>query len=220
MHIAEGFLPPLWAAAWTLFAAPFVVYGTYRVATYARKSPERMAMLTLSGAFMFVLSALKLPSVAGSTSHPTGTGLAVVLFGPAVTAVLSTVVLVYQALLLAHGGLTTLGANVASMGVIGPAVGWLGYRAVRDRTGIVTGTFVATVLADWVTYLVTSAQLGVAFPAGGGIEGTFAAVGNFAAVFAITQLPIALVEGLIAAAVVKQLLTVKPAVASKLGVGT
>ncbi len=220
MHIAEGFLPPVWAAVWTAFALPFVAYGTYRVAKFARESPERMAMLALAGAFMFVLSALKLPSVTGSTSHPTGTGIAIVLFGPGVTAVLSTIVLIYQALLLAHGGITTLGANVASMGIIGPMIGWLGYRAVRDRSGVVTGTFVATVMADWTTYLVTSAQLGAAFPAGGGIEGMLAATGNFAAIFAVTQLPIGVVEGVIAAAMVKQLIAVKPAVEAKLGVAT
>lgn len=218
MHIAEGFLPPVWAAAWTLFSAPFVAYGTYRVTTYVRESPERMAMLALAGAFMFVLSALKLPSVTGSTSHPTGTGLAVVLFGPSITAVLSTIVLLYQALLLAHGGITTLGANVASMGIIGPAVSWLGYRAVRGRTSVVTGTFLATVLADWTTYVVTSIQLGMAFPAGSGIGGMLQAAGSFAAVFAITQVPIAVVEGLITAAMIRQLLAVKPAVRSKLEV--
>ncbi|MEF8772174.1 energy-coupling factor ABC transporter permease [Halodesulfurarchaeum sp.] len=220
MHIAEGFLPPVWAAVWTVFAIPFVAYGTYRVAKYVRRSPERMAMLALAGAFMFVLSALKLPSVTGSTSHPTGTGIAIVLFGPGVTAVLSTIVLVYQALLLAHGGITTLGANVASMGIIGPIVGYLGYRVARQQSGVVTGTFVATVLADWTTYLVTSAQLGAAFPAGEGIGGMIGATGNFAAIFAVTQLPIGIVEGVIAAAMIKQLLVVKPAVKSKLGVAT
>lgn len=220
MHIAEGFLPPVWAAVWTVLAIPFVAYGTYRVGNYVRQSPERMAMLALAGAFMFVLSALKLPSVTGSTSHPTGTGIAIVLFGPGVTAVLSTIVLVYQALLLAHGGITTLGANVASMGIIGPMIGYLGYRLVRDRSGVVTGTFVATVLADWTTYLVTSAQLGAAFPAGEGIGGMLAATGNFAAIFAVTQLPIGIVEGVIAAAMIKQLLAVKPAVKSRLGVAT
>lgn len=220
MHIAEGFLPPVWAAIWTVFSLPFVAYGTYRVAKFARESPDRMAMLALAGAFMFVLSALKLPSVTGSTSHPTGTGIAIVLFGPAVTAVLSAIVLLYQALLLAHGGLTTLGANVASMGIIGPFVGWLGYRVVRDHSGVVTGTFVATVLADWTTYLVTSAQLGAAFPAGDGIGGVFAATGNFAAIFAVTQLPIGIVEGMIAAAMIKQLIAVKPAVEAKLEVAS
>lgn len=51
---------------------------------------------------MFVLSSLKLPSVTGSCSHPTGNGLGAVLFGPAVASVLATIVLVFQALLIAH----------------------------------------------------------------------------------------------------------------------
>ncbi len=37
-------------------------------------------------------------------------------------AVLGAIVLVFQALLLAHGGLSTLGANVFSMAIAGPWV--------------------------------------------------------------------------------------------------
>lgn len=218
MHIAEGFLPPLWAGVWFLVAIPVVAYGTYRTAQFARESPERMAMLAIAGAFIFVFSALKLPSVTGSTSHPTGTGIGVVLFGPSVTAVLSTIVLIYQALLLAHGGITTLGANVVSMGIVGPLIGWIGYVLTRRYAGIGTATFVATAGANWATYLMTSVQLGVAFPAGGGITGMLVAAGNFAAVFTITQVPIGIAEGLIAAAMVSHLVAVKPAVKRRLGV--
>jgi len=67
---------------------------------------------------------------------------------------------------------------------------------------------------------VTATQLGIAFPAGKGISGMIAAAGNFAAIFAVTQLPIAIIEGLLAAAMIKQLLAVKPAVTAKLGVAT
>ena len=218
MHIAEGFLPPMWAAFWFVVAAPVVAYGTYRTATFVRDSPHRMAMLAMAGAFVFVFSALKLPSVTGSCSHPTGTGIAVVLFGPAVTAVLSTIVLIYQALLLAHGGVTTLGANVVSMGIIGPFVGWIAFVVARRYASLATATFVATAIANWGTYFMTSVQLGAAFPAGSGIGGMIAATGNFAAVFAVTQLPIGVAEGLIAAAVIQHLVAVKPAVQSRLGV--
>lgn len=111
----------------------------------------------MAGAFIFVLSALMLPSVTGSTSHPTGTGIAVVLFGPTVTAVLSTILLVYHALLLAHGGITTLGANAVSMGVVGPAIGWIGYTITRRYTGIAAATlldllifpFLAPGIGEW-----------------------------------------------------------------------
>ena len=84
-------------------------------------------------AYVFVLSALKIPSVTGSCSHPTGTGLSASLFGPSVTAVLGTIVLLFQALLLAHGGLTTLGANVFSMAIAGPFICLLYTSSSRGR---------------------------------------------------------------------------------------
>ena len=67
---------------------------------------------------MFVLSALKIPSLTGSCSHPTGVGLGAILFGPSVMSVLGTIILLFQSLLLAHGGLTTLGANAFSMAIV------------------------------------------------------------------------------------------------------
>ena len=54
----------------------------------------------------------------------TGTGLGAILFGPAAMSVLGLIVLLFQAVLLAHGGLTTLGANTFSMAVAGPFVSY------------------------------------------------------------------------------------------------
>src|SRR3712207_713747 len=128
MHIAEGFLPVTHAVGWTLAAAPFVVHGARQVVTEVRERPENTLLLGAAGAFTFVLSAVKLPSFTGSSSHPTGTGAGAVLFRPPVMALLGTIVLLFQALLLAHGGLTTLGANAFAMAVVGP---WAGYGAYR-----------------------------------------------------------------------------------------
>ena len=123
MHIAEGFLPPLQAAGWFVASAPFVVHGAVAVVRQVRKDPDSKLLLAAAGAFTFALSAVKLPSVTGSSSHPTGTGAGAVLFKPPVLAFLGTIVLIFQAILLAHGGLTTLGANVFSMAIAGP---WCG----------------------------------------------------------------------------------------------
>lgn len=114
MHIMEGFLPHPWWEVWYALSLPVVVYGMYKMNQLVKERRETLPLLALAGAFIFVLSSLKLPSVTGSSSHPTGTGMGAVLFGPAITAVLSLIVLVYQALFLAHGGITTLGANVFS----------------------------------------------------------------------------------------------------------
>ncbi len=209
MHIAEGFLPLTWALVWYAIALPIIVYGAYKVKKLLEEKPEMKSLIAVAGGFVFVLSALKIPSVTGSSSHPTGTGIAVVLFGPAITAFLSAIVLLYQSLLLAHGGLTTFGANVSSMGVIGPLFGWLAYKAVKGKVDLKVATFVAAAIADWVTYVVTSFQLALAFPAGTGVEGVISSATKFMAIFAITQVPLAIIEGVVAALLIGYLASVK-----------
>jgi cobalt/nickel transport system permease protein len=192
----EGYLPVAHAVAWTAVSAPIVAWGGVRLVRTVRAHPETKMLLAASGAFCFVLSALKIPSVSGSCSHPTGTGLGAVLFGPSVMTVLGTLVLLFQALLLAHGGLTTLGANVFSMAIAGPCVAWAVFRLIRSiGASAAVAVFMAAALANVSTYLVTSAQLAAAFPDPvSGIVGSFA---KFAGVFALTQVPLAIIEGLI-----------------------
>lgn len=216
MHIAEGYLPPLHAAAWTVAAAPFVVHGTRAVVTRVRADPDTKLLLGAAGAFTFVLSALKLPSVTGSSSHPTGTGLGAVLFRPPVMAFLGTVVLLFQALLLAHGGLTTLGANAFSLAIAGPWIAYGSYRAVRRvGGGLGPAVFVAAFLADLGTYTITSAQLALAFPdPTSGFAGAFA---TFAGIFSITQIPLAAAEGLLTVLVVRLLVRITPDELARLG---
>ena len=196
MHIAEGMLPPAHALGWTLAAAPFVVHGARAVTREVRERPESTLLLGAAGAFTFVLSAIKLPSITGSSSHPTGTGVGAVLFRPPVMALLGTVVLLFQALLLAHGGLTALGANAFAFAVVGPWAGYGAYRLARALgVGLLPAVFAAVALADLATYVTTSAQLALAFPdAATGIPG---ALVKFLGVFAVTQVPLAIAEGLL-----------------------
>jgi cobalt/nickel transport system permease protein len=196
MHIMEGFLPVTHAIAWTAIAAPFVAVGAWRAHCIIRAHPEARLLLASAGAFTFLLSALKMPSVTGSCSHPSGTGLGAVLFGPSVMALLGCIVLLFQALLLAHGGLTTLGANTVSMAIVGPWVAW-GVWTLGRRGGLPVGlcVFLATALGSWMTYVTTSAQLALAFP--DPVSGFAGAFGKFATIFAITQIPLAIGEGLL-----------------------
>jgi cobalt/nickel transport system permease protein len=196
MHIAEGFLPAAHAVGWTVAAAPFVVHGARAVVKEVRENPESTLLLGAAGAFTFVLSAIKLPSITGSSSHPTGTGAGAILFRPPVMALLGTVVLLFQALLLAHGGLTTLGANAFAFAVVGPWAGYGAYRLTRRLGGgLLPGVFAGMAVADLATYVTTSVQLALAFPdAASGFAG---ALVKFLGVFAITQVPLAIGEGLL-----------------------
>ena len=120
MHIMEGYLPAGYCIAWGAVCLPFLAAGYLRIRKLVKEQKKALILLAMSGAFIFVISSLKIPSVTGSCSHMTGTGLGAILFGPSTVSILGIIVLVFQAVLLAHGGLTTLGANTFSMAIAGP----------------------------------------------------------------------------------------------------
>jgi len=200
MHIMEGFLPVSWCVLWFALSIPFVAYGIRKLEHLFREKPELKPLIAIVAAFIFILSAIKIPSVLGSSSHPTGTGFAAILFGPAVSAVMSVIVLLYQAIFLAHGGLTTLGANVFSMGIAGPFFAYTVYKVcIYSKVSMSSSIFMAATLGDLFTYAVTSLQLALAFPAP--IGGVFTSMGTFMGIFGITQIPIAIAEGLLTVAI-------------------
>jgi cobalt/nickel transport system permease protein len=216
MHIMEGFLPHPWWEIWFALSLPVVAFGVYKMNKMIKDSRETLPLLAVAGAFVFVLSSLKLPSITGSCSHPTGTGMGSIIFGPWITSVMAVIVLVYQAVFLAHGGLTTLGANTFSMGIAGPLIGYLVYKAAsRAGLHLYLAVFLAATLADWATYLVTAMQLALAFPASSGVMASFEA---FAGVFAITQIPLAIVEGMVTALMFKYIVLLRSDVLVRMNV--
>ena len=215
MHIMEGYLPLQWCIIWMVISFIVVAFGIYQIKKIVDETPESKALLAVSGAFMFVLSSLKLPSVTGSCSHPCGNGLGAALFGPAVTAVLATIVLIFQALLLAHGGLTTLGANIFSMGIIGPLVAWLIYKGlIKVNVSSTVAVFFAAFLGDLLTYVTTSFQLALAYSSP---EFSFVtALTSFLTIFAVTQIPLAIGEGILTVIIWDRLKEYKPKLLAKL----
>lgn len=205
MHIMEGFLPLGWAIFWWIVALPFWVIGFIKIRTLVREHPEQRLLLALSAGFIFLLSALKIPSVTGSSSHPTGTGLGTVLYGPFVVSILGTIVLVFQALLLAHGGISTLGANAFSMAIGGPLVAYyLVWKPLRQRTPMWFSVFLTAFVADLATYVITATQLALAFP--DPVNGFAGSWITFAGIFAVTQIPLAIAEGILTVLVMNALM--------------
>jgi len=196
MHIMEGFLPLGWAIFWWIVAIPFWAIGFIQIKKLITQKPEQRLLLGLSGGFIFVLSALKIPSVTGSSSHPTGTGLSTILYGPYITAILGTIALLFQALLVAHGGISTLGANAVSMAIGGPLIAYyLFWLPLKGRTPTWLSVFVTAFMADLATYLITTSQLALAFP--DPVSGFWGSWFTFATIFAITQIPLAIAEGIL-----------------------
>ena len=203
MHIMEGFLPQTHAIVWGVVCLPFLVWSFIAMRKLITQHRKAILLLAMMGAYAFLLSALKLPSVTGSSSHPTGTGLGAVLFGPAPMALLGLLVLLFQAILLAHGGLTTLGANTFSMAIAGPIVSYGVYKLCRKwKVNRLVAVGLACGLGDLFTYCVTSIQLALAHP---GQAGVLASMGEFMGIFALTQIPLAIVEGILGAVVMMML---------------
>jgi len=201
MHIMEAYLPLGHCLIWGAVCIPVLVYGVMRLRRSVEENRRALILLAMSGAFIFVISSLKIPSVTGSCSHMTGTGLSAILFGVGITSLLAVIVLIFQAILLAHGGLTTLGANTFSMGIIGPVLTVLLYKGGKKlKINRTANVFLAAALGDLLTYCVTSLQLALAHPSE--IGGVTASLAKFLAVFAPTQVPLAVVEGLMTALII------------------
>lgn len=194
MHIAEGFLPLKWCLFYFVLVIPFLCLGLKRLKRITLKNKEIKVLLGVMAAFVFMMSALKIPSITGSSSHPTGTGIGAIIFGPVIMTIISLLVLLFQALLLAHGGFTTLGANLLSMGIVGPFVAYGIYKIFKNKNDLLA-VGIAAALGDLSTYVITSVQLGISFP--GSINEIMAHIIKFVGIFAVTQVPLAIVEGIL-----------------------
>lgn len=82
------------------------------------------------------------------------------------------------------------------MGIAGPWVGYGFWRlANRLRWNRNVGVFLALAFADLSTYVVTSIQLGLAFP--DPVSGIVGSVAKFMGIFALSQIPLAIAEGIL-----------------------
>lgn len=194
MHIVEGYLPLEQCIFWFILSGIIVVYGIFQLKDFIRKNPEYKAALTISGLLMLALSFLNFHSVKGSCSHPTGNAFGGVVFGPAITSVIATIVLILESFFLAYGGLTTLGANIFSLGICGPFAAALVFKGFRKvNLPDIFGVIVAVIFANFVTYFVTSAQLAFAFDLN--------AFGAIFMIFFVTMLPLIVIDCIVTAIV-------------------
>ncbi len=201
MHIAEGILPANWAAIWYVPAAVFVGIGIYVIKKKTKETKVLMPLLGLTGAAIFLISVFPIPvPITGTSSHPVGTPLGAILVGPFISTTLGAIALLIQALFLAHGGISTWGANIVSMALVGSFVGFGAFALFRKfNAPIFVTAFAAGLFGDWATYATTSFELASALHGVGSLWGMFGAI---ALAFAPTQLPLGILEGLFTGGVV------------------
>ena len=63
MHIMEGYLPAGYCITWGILCIPFILAGFFSIRKTLNKHRNLITLLAMSGAFIFVISSLKIPSV-------------------------------------------------------------------------------------------------------------------------------------------------------------
>lgn len=165
MHIIEGYLPIEWCAIWLIISLAVVIYGIKEYKEHFSNNKEALLLLILSGVFAFFVSMVAFPSVKGSFSHPAATGLLTVFFGPSITALVSFVFVFLQAIILAYGGLTTVGASVFGVGVLGPLCGYIVWKELRKRDiNVIISVFLVTIVINIFSCIASSLELALVYP--------------------------------------------------------
>lgn len=207
MHISDGILTPEWCIFWFITAAVFVYVGMRQISAKRKINPAYMSIVGLLGAAVFVISVWHIPvPVTGSCSHPVGTPLASMIIGPFPTVVISAIALFFQTFI-GHGGITTIGANTVSMGIVGTFTGYLTFLGIR-KTGasIWLSAGIGGLIGDLMTYITAAFELAISIHP----SNTFTWWGVFTLGYLPTQIPLAALEFAFTAAAVQYIANHRP----------
>jgi cobalt/nickel transport system permease protein len=150
MHIPDAFIPIWQGAIYWIIALVFVALAL----RWARNemSEEKIPLIAVLAAGIFALQSFNLPVSFGTSGHLVGGALAAIILGSPFAAVfILTLVLIVQGVLFGDGGITTMGANILNMGVIGGFVGFYSFRGILAVTKNVS---LAGFVAAWLACLI------------------------------------------------------------------
>jgi len=205
MHIPDGFINAGTSAGAALIAAGGVTVAVKKTSRYL--DDKQVPIAGLTAAFVFAVQMLNFPVAAGTSGHLLGGALAAILVGPWAGALCVTVVLVVQAFF-ADGGITALGLNVLDMAFVTALGGYaifLGLRKVfpNERSSVV----VASGIAAGISVVLSALVFVIQFAIGGNVD---LALGSVLAAMVGVHTLIGLGEGIITAATVGLVLSVRP----------
>lgn len=209
MHLAEGMLPLTQAIGWSAIAVPAVVWSIRGEQHAQRNAVQSSVVMGGATSLLFAVTLLPLPvPVVGATSHICLTPVLTLIVGVRRIVWPTFFVLLLQAIFFAHGGLTTLGVNTLTLGLLGPVI-TLGLWTVLRRLGAgdALGFAIACGAGGLSVYVADAMVLAVA------LADVAAPVTTFIGVllgFAPVQLPLAVLEAIASLGVVRLLASRRP----------
>ncbi len=158
MHIPDGFLSITICVLMYAVSAGFLIWSWRRVkAEYSRSTTP---LLAVSSAFIFAAQMINFPIMYGTSGHLVGGTFLSALLGPYAAILSMTIVLMMQALIFADGGISTFGANVFNMAVIGG----LSFFLVKSLTGQSKSNgrfFLSVFAASWLSMVLGALAAGL-----------------------------------------------------------
>jgi cobalt/nickel transport system permease protein len=163
MHIPDSFIPIWQGAIYWVIALVFIGLSLRWVRH--EMSEEKVPLVAVLAAGVFALQAFNIPVMMGTSGHLLGAALvAIVLGSPFAAVFVLSLVLIVQGVLFGDGGLTTMGANIVNMGVIGGFVGYYGYHGLLKLT---RNMFVSAAGAAWLACIVPALVAAIELAAAG-----------------------------------------------------
>ena len=164
---------------------------------------DKIPLVAVLAAGIFAIQAFNLPVTMGTSGHLLGGALAAILLGSPFAAVfILTMVLIVQGVLFGDGGITTMGANIINMGVIG---GFVGYYSFHGLMGVTKSQKISAFVAAWAACFIPALACGLEMF----IAGTFPLVPGLIAM-GTYHAAIGLIEGVITVVGLNLIINARP----------
>jgi len=201
MHIPDSFMPITQGLAYWAVALVFLALAL----RWARHemSEDRIPLVAVLAAGIFALQSFNLPVSMGTSGHLVGGALAAIVLGSPYAAVfILTLVLIVQGVIFGDGGITTMGANILNMGVIG---GFVGYYSFRGLASVTKNINVSAFGAAWLACVIPALAAAVEMY----LAGTFPLREGLIAMGVYHAL-IGFVEGFVTIVAIRLILSARP----------
>lgn len=201
MHIPDVFIPLWQSGIYWIIALVFIGLSV----KWAQKemNEDKIPIIAVLAAGIFAIQSFNLPIAMGTSGHLVGGALAAIILGSPFAAIfILTLVLIVQALLFGDGGITTMGANILNMGVIG---GFVGYYSYHSLIALVKNPYISAVVAAWLACVISALVCAVMMY----LAGTFPLVPGLMAM-GIYHAVIGVIEGIITAVILYLLASSRP----------
>ena len=206
MHLSEGILPLDQALVFSAVTVPALIWSVRGEALARKEQPSSAVLMAGATSVLFAGTLMPLPvPVVGATSHICLTPLLALIVGVRRILWPTFFVLLLHAMFFAHGGITTLGVNTLTLGLIGPlfTVGAWGVLQRMGANGAV-GFGLACFIGGMSVYVTDALVLAAALADTAEPATTFGVV---LLGFAPVQVPLSILEAVVSIYILRALVT-------------